>query len=197
MVLPPKLPAKARTLLKTVTTTFDFDTTVSLFNEFYHFHRKQQLKKIKYNWVLVLAIFFTGAGLLAKEPFFSKMGAAIACALLAFIAYFYWSAQRATQRMAKHLASEKDQLGCNHQFGFDQEKLVYVTNGSRSNVKWDRFKYFNQNGQSVYLFDSRKALSEIISARVIGEEMFKNFMETIQNKDLPTLYKVPKNTKAN
>lgn len=98
--------------------------------------------------------------------------------------------------MAKHLESEKDQLGGKHQFGFDSEKLVYVTNGSRSNVKWDRFKYYNQNGQSVYLFDGRKALSEIISAKVIGEEMFQHFMETIQKKDLPTLYKMPDKANA-
>ena len=174
--------------VKITDTTFDADRTVALFKGFYTFHRNKQLRKIRAFWVILLAATLVGLGLLIDQPLLARGGTAIAFGLAAFIAYFFFSAQRAIAKTTAAIMAEKDQLEGKHQFGFDAQKLVYITNGQRSEVKWSRFSYYQQNGSAVYLFSTKKRLAEIISSEVIGDALFEEFLSLLDQKKIPQLY---------
>ncbi|MCB0737266.1 MAG: hypothetical protein KDC92_07115 [Bacteroidetes bacterium] len=174
--------------MPTIKTQFNPDVSVELYRGYYHFHRKQQLKKIPINLLIILAAALIATGTVLEIQFIALLGVIITVSLLSFMGWLYYSVGRATNSIKKFLDSEDLSPQHDYSFGFDDNGLKYNYNGDKSTVGWNRFKYHQQNGNDLYLFNAKKKIVEIISTQIIGNEPFEEFVNLVKAKNIPELY---------
>jgi hypothetical protein len=164
--------------------TPDIRVGKQLYRQYYWRQFIKQLSSFFMLFSLLAAIIIIGLGLyLEQYAFLRYVGQFILAIYLFYLGMF--SAQQiyyCRLRIKNVFGDKKSEAA--YSFGYDETGLSYATDGQRNQISWDYFQYYQAYPQELYLFDKRKNLVDIISAKIIGAEAFTELKAMVEAEDL-------------
>jgi hypothetical protein len=101
---------------------------------------------------------------------------------IGFLFYFFIKFQIAFNNFSSELEKKVLSNEMNFQFSFNTESITYKSENMNSEIKWTMIKGYVINDQDIYLYMENRELLDIISARILGKEMFEKFKLLLSEK---------------
>lgn len=163
--------------------TPDIRVGKQLYRQYYWRQFMQQVRSLFMLFCLLASIIVIGLGIYLDQLVLRYVGQFI---LAIYLLYLGMSAAQQIYyyrfRIRSVFGNKTSEAA--YTFGFDETGLSYAADNQRNQIGWDFFQYYQAYPQEIYLFDKRRGLVDIISAKVIGAERFEEFKEMVLKADL-------------
>ncbi|WP_343635651.1 YcxB family protein [Fluviicola sp.] len=168
--------------LNTIDITFEIDRSKELYKKYFKFERKREFKKapVKFLYGLWAVLIIIAISLQIDALWI--IGFICAVLTTVFFLYFFIKFQMAFNKFIKELEKKAGSDDKDFQFGFNSESIIYKSRNISSEIKWDMINGYIINDDDIYLYIENRELLDIISKRILEEQIFENFKSMLFEK---------------
>lgn len=166
---------------------FEPDLSKALYKKYFKFERKREFRKVPIKLLYGLWVVLILIGVSLQIDALWIIGSICAALTTVFLLYFFIKFQLVFNKFMKELKKKAASDDKDFQFGFNSGSIIYKSRNISSEIKWDMIKGYAINDNDIYLYIENRELLDIISKRILGEEMFENFRKMLleQCREIP------------
>lgn len=168
--------------LTTIDIQFEPDRSKALYKKYFKFERKREFRKVPIKLLYGLWAVLIIIGVYLQIDALWIIGFICAALTTVFLLYFFIKFQLVFNKFMKELEKRAASDDKDFQFGFNSESILYKSKNISSDIKWDTIKGYAINDNDIYLYIENRELLDIISKRILGEQMFENFKDLVLEK---------------
>ncbi len=158
-----------------------------LYRQYYWRQFMTQLRSLFMLFALLAAVVVIGLGLYFENLYLRYTGQFILAIYLFYLGIYAAQQLYYCQLRIRSIFGNKTSE-TPYTFGFDHKGLYYAAIDSpEKQIPWDYFGYYQLYPKEIYLFNQKKGLVDIISAKIIGGQEFEKFKALVVEAELAPL----------
>ena len=163
---------------------YNLEQVRMLYREYFCFYLKESLKNYAVVPLSLAGLLAIGYGWIREHDLSFGIGSTLLLLIFGICLYFLIKSQFLLKKLNLFLDTQPLKTGDVFQFAFDENKLTYIFSDKEYEIKWEEIRKALVHKTSIYLFDEKRQLREIIDKRIMGEHQFNQFFEIVKSKNL-------------
>ncbi len=168
--------------METIELTVDLALTRMLFERYFKFELRRELKKVPIYFLLGMSTVLILLGLFSQIELLWILGIIFALLVSLFLLFYLIRFKIASTKILKYVLKKASAGDKHFVFSFDSVSINYKSDNKQTDINWELIKKYFINEKDVYLYLENQELLDIISESIIGEEKFNKFIEILKEK---------------